>query len=341
MTIYKYGIDISQWQRGLNLANFKDKFVIIRAGYGCRVDKAFNDFVRQCKLYNIPMGFYWYSYAVNVAQAREEAQQFLRTVSGIKVSCGLWLDMEDADGYKKRHGVLYQKAISDMCRAFMTELDKGGIYCGIYSSKSWFGTYITGCEKWDKWVASWGKNNGYLTTNTSNLGTMQQYTSRPIDKDVIYTPIETYTKNSKQPDVSRGPHKSNSTIADEVLKGLWGNGKDRKNRLTNAGYDYNAIQRLVNIKLGARGPHKSNSTIVDEVLKGLWGNGKDRKNRLTNAGYDYNAIQRLVNIKLAARDVIAGKFGNGATRKRRLKRYGFTENDIVEIQKTVNNMLKK
>lgn len=296
MTIYKYGIDISQWQRGLNLANFKDKFVIIRAGYGCRVDKAFNDFVRQCKLYNIPMGFYWYSYAVNVAQAREEAQQFLRTVSGIKVSCGLWLDMEDADGYKKKHGVLYQKAISDMCKAFMTELDKGGIYCGIYSSKSWFGTYITGCEKWDKWVASWGKNNGSLTTNTSNLGTIQQYTSRPIDKDVIYTPIETYTKNSKQPE-------QNTDVS--------------------------------------RGPHKSNSTIVDEVLKGLWGNGKDRKNKLTNAGYDYNAVQRLVNIKLAARDVIAGKFGNGATRKRRLKRYGFTKNDIVEIQKTVNNMLKK
>lgn len=297
MTIYKYGIDISQWQKGLNLANFKDKFVIIRAGYGCHVDKAFNDFVRQCKLYNIPMGFYWYSYAVNVAQAREEAQQFLRTVSGIQVSCGLWLDMEDADGYKKKHGVLYQKAISDMCKAFMTELDRGGVYCGIYSSKSWFGTYITGCEKWDKWVASWGKNNGSLTTNTSNLGTMQQYTSRPIDKDVIYTPIETYyTKNSKPPE-------QNTDVSRET--------------------------------------HKSDSTIVDEVLKGMWGNGKDRKNKLTNAGYDYDAVQRLVNIKLAARDVIAGKFGNGATRKRRLKRYGFNENDIVEIQKTVNNMLKK
>jgi len=43
--------------------------------------------------------------------------------------------------------------------------------------------------------------------------------------------------------------KSNETIANEVIKGLWGNGTDRKNRLTAAGYDYNAIQKIVNKKL--------------------------------------------------------------------------------------------
>ena len=40
--------------------------------------------------------------------------------------------------------------------------------------------------------------------------------------------------------------KSNETIAREVLKGLWGNGQDRKNRLTKAGYNYNEVQRIVN-----------------------------------------------------------------------------------------------
>lgn len=43
--------------------------------------------------------------------------------------------------------------------------------------------------------------------------------------------------------------KSNEQIANEVIKGLWGNGTDRKNRLTSAGYDYNAIQSIVNKKL--------------------------------------------------------------------------------------------
>jgi len=43
--------------------------------------------------------------------------------------------------------------------------------------------------------------------------------------------------------------KSNEQIADEVIVGKWGNGQDRKTRLTNAGYDYNAIQKIVNRKL--------------------------------------------------------------------------------------------
>ena len=40
--------------------------------------------------------------------------------------------------------------------------------------------------------------------------------------------------------------KPNSTIAKEVIKGLWGNGEIRKKRLTEAGYNYTAIQKLVN-----------------------------------------------------------------------------------------------
>ena len=40
--------------------------------------------------------------------------------------------------------------------------------------------------------------------------------------------------------------KSNEEIAKEVIKGLWGNGAERKNRLIAAGYDYNAIQNIVN-----------------------------------------------------------------------------------------------
>lgn len=35
-------------------------------------------------------------------------------------------------------------------------------------------------------------------------------------------------------------------LAREVIRGLWGNGADRKNRLTAAGYDYNAVQARVN-----------------------------------------------------------------------------------------------
>lgn len=46
--------------------------------------------------------------------------------------------------------------------------------------------------------------------------------------------------------VNAKPGKTVDELAREVIRGLWGNGTDRKNRLTAAGYDYNAVQTRVN-----------------------------------------------------------------------------------------------
>ena len=43
-----------------------------------------------------------------------------------------------------------------------------------------------------------------------------------------------------------GNKKTVTEIAKEVIQGKWGNGEDRKNRLTKAGYDYQAVQAEVN-----------------------------------------------------------------------------------------------
>ena len=40
--------------------------------------------------------------------------------------------------------------------------------------------------------------------------------------------------------------KTVDTLAREVIQGKWGNGADRKNRLTAAGYNYSAVQKRVN-----------------------------------------------------------------------------------------------
>lgn len=45
-------------------------------------------------------------------------------------------------------------------------------------------------------------------------------------------------------------------IAQEVINGAWGNGDARKTQLTQAGYDYNAVQAKVNQLLGAETPSK-------------------------------------------------------------------------------------
>ena len=88
--------------------------------------------------------------------------------------------------------------------------------------------------------------------------------------------------------------KSNDEIAQEVIDGKWGNGADRKNRLSAAGYDYQAIQNIVNQRL-TKSNLKSIDEIAREVIRGAWGNGAERVKRLTAAGYDAKAVQDKVN----------------------------------------------
>ena len=46
------------------------------------------------------------------------------------------------------------------------------------------------------------------------------------------------------------PTKSIDEVAQEVIKGLWGNGQERATRLRNAGYSYTKVQNKVNEILG-------------------------------------------------------------------------------------------
>lgn len=46
--------------------------------------------------------------------------------------------------------------------------------------------------------------------------------------------------------------KSNDRIAQEVVWGQWGNGAERKKKLTAAGYDYDTIQAKVNVLMGKK-----------------------------------------------------------------------------------------
>lgn len=62
--------------------------------------------------------------------------------------------------------------------------------------------------------------------------------------------FDTYITTEQGTPVSNSPaKKSVEEIAREVIAGKWGNGEDRKNRLTAAGYDYAAVQAKVNALL--------------------------------------------------------------------------------------------
>lgn len=103
------------------------------------------------------------------------------------------------------------------------------------------------------------------------------------------------------------PTKDVSTIASEVIAGLWGTGAQRKTLITNAGYNYAEVQKVVDSLMNktatptpvtpvapAKPVLKSNNVIAKEVIAGKWGTGTARKTALTNAGYNYSQVQSLV-----------------------------------------------
>ncbi|WP_314681204.1 N-acetylmuramoyl-L-alanine amidase [uncultured Granulicatella sp.] len=62
---------------------------------------------------------------------------------------------------------------------------------------------------------------------------------------------DTFNNEEPTPDEEKVVYeKTNEDIADEVILGLWGNGTERKQRLEEEGYDYDAIQEIVNKKIG-------------------------------------------------------------------------------------------
>ena len=142
-------------------------------------------------LNNIPFGVYLYDYALNDDQALEQAQYLYKLLkdNDIVPDLGVWIDMEDADGYKGKNGVMNKDRCTSSCKIFCEYFKERGYYVGISASESWFGTYIeeTG---YPKWIAAWISNDGNLNADRSELCDLYQYTSNPIDKDVLYVEFD-------------------------------------------------------------------------------------------------------------------------------------------------------
>lgn len=124
----------------------------------------------------------------------------------------------------------------------------------------------------------------------------------------------------------KSPTMFDKTLIEEIIRGDWGNGDERANRLLNAGYNPVKVQTAVNRFLVGEDWENSNSedennewkqeeskknsdytetgllannqkidSIAAEVIQGDWGNGEERKERLEQAGYDYDTVQARVN----------------------------------------------
>ena len=152
----KNGIDVSQWQGDINWGAVKTDFVIIRAGYGrekSQVDTKFEQNYKGAKAAGIPVGAYWYSYAMSADEARVEAQAFINTIKGKQFEYPVQFDVEENKVFK-----LGRDAVSKIIIAFLDEMEKAGYFAGLYMSASPLSTYVTQAvrNRYAIWVAHYG-----------------------------------------------------------------------------------------------------------------------------------------------------------------------------------------
>ena len=100
----------------------------------------------------------------------------------------------------------------------------------------------------EEMLAAMEKQDGdVLETTEENTGGTGGET---IEEDTGETVGETTEEISADlSDDHQNNPKTDDEMADEVILGLWGNGTERKQRLEEEGYDYDAIQEIVNKKL--------------------------------------------------------------------------------------------
>ena len=104
------------------------------------------------------------------------------------------------------------------------------------TAKEAYGTKTGSFYLWDNVV----RNGRIRITNAaSRVGVAGQVTCWINIADVSLSASATTT-------ISKPQLKSIDEVAREVIRGKWGNGADRKNRLTQAGYDYSEVQKRVN-----------------------------------------------------------------------------------------------
>jgi GH25 family lysozyme M1 (1,4-beta-N-acetylmuramidase) len=159
----KKGIDVSYANGAVDWNKIKAsgvEFAILRGGYGSDVkaqdDKQFEANVKGCEAVGIPWGFYLYSYATTLTAAESEVKHSLRLLAGKKPAYPVYIDMEDADGYKAKRNVS-AKMCADICEHFCKRMETEGYYVGIYANLDWLRNRINDARLWkyDIWLAQW------------------------------------------------------------------------------------------------------------------------------------------------------------------------------------------
>lgn len=197
------GIDVSYWQKTINfdklVASKKIDFMISRIGWYSEsqtklvVDPQFERNYKETRQRKIPLGAYFYSYAMSVDEAKEEAESvvnYLKSTGQTEYELPIFYDIEHNSQI-----ALGKDTITQMSIAFCEIIKNAGFKVGVYSYSYWLDNYMNLSQlpnDYSIWVANYGKdNNGSLPDNIykyADTHDIWQYTSTGkvdgIDGDV-------------------------------------------------------------------------------------------------------------------------------------------------------------
>ena len=157
------GIDISTFQGTLDWNKVKAagiKFAILRGGYGrYEVDDAFKANAKAANAAGIPIGVYWFSYALNESMAKEEAKKCIETIKPYQIDLPVFFDFEyDTIAYAKKQGVaLGREAFNAHTVAFCETILAAGYRAGTYYNLDYYNRFVDKSRlgKYVQWFAQY------------------------------------------------------------------------------------------------------------------------------------------------------------------------------------------
>ena len=155
----RFGIDISDAQGVFDWEKAEEvTFAVLKGGggnNGLYTNKQFQRNYDECLKRGIDVGCYWYSKALTVEQAEQEAAYFFNNcLAGRKFTLPVYMDVEHKDML-----ALGKDALTGIVLAFCEALEQRGAWVGIYSSRAMFASYMHDekLARYAHWVAEWGE----------------------------------------------------------------------------------------------------------------------------------------------------------------------------------------
>lgn len=286
------GIDISHYEKGLNLASVKPGFCIVKATEGTGyVDNCCDGFITQCKNLGIPWGYYHFAKTNN---PEAECDFFINQTRGYSKKGIPVLDYEVNKGkdYVGRFVQRYHDKTGVWPWVYMNnDFVQRGMFTKEYRDKCglWIARYPVTYTTYPQDRAAYPYNLPTYTVVCWQFTENLEKEGFKIDGDICYLNKETWKKyaNPQEESVSDNSVNLNENewkLARDVINGKFGDGETRKSAL---GSKYANVQSKVNALL-----QWPDYKLAKYVINGELGNGDERKYIL---GERYGNVQKRVN----------------------------------------------